>query len=272
MSEPLPTSVIPLDDRARIAAYPVDGRLDGTIASYWSLQVEVAPARVRVVPDGCIDLVFDLDRAEAHISGVVLSPFEATHDRPTRLLGATLRPGAAPSLLGHALGARRAGVRDLPAGWQPLEAALGPAARALAGQLRDAGDVPRAIALLETFFLARLGRTDARVDAAVRAIASTEGRVGIGGLGRKSGASARNLSRLFGDCVGIPPKRFARIVRAQAALRRLAEVPAPDLAAIAADLGFADHAHMTREVRAVAGASPARLAETFKRRADSFKP
>jgi AraC-like DNA-binding protein len=265
MIAPLPTSVIPLDDRAQIAAYPVDGRLAGIIASYWTLHVEVAPARVRVIPDGCVDLVFDLDRAEAHVSGVVLAPFEATHDRPTRLLGATLRPGAAPSLLGR-------GVRDLPAGWQPLEAALGPAARALAGQLREAGDVSQAIALLETFFLARLGRTDARVDAAVHAIASTEGRVGIGGLARKSGASARNLSRLFGECVGIPPKRFARIVRAQAALRRLSEVPAPDLAAIAAELGFADHAHMTREVRAVAGASPARLAETFKQRADSFKP
>ena len=265
MIEPLPTSVIPLDDRAQIAAYPVDERLGGTIASYWTLQVKVAPAHVRVIPDGCIDLVFDLDRAEAHISGVVRSPFEATHDRPTRLLGATLRPGAAPSLLDRS-------VRDLPAGWQPLESALGPAARALAGHLRDAGDVAQAIALLETFFLARLGRTDARVDAAVRAIASAEGRVGIGGLGRKSGASVRNLSRLFGECVGIPPKRFARIVRAQAALRRLAEVPATDLAAIAAELGFADHAHMTREVRAVAGASPARLAETFKRRADSFKP
>jgi AraC-like DNA-binding protein len=71
--------------------------------------------------------------------------------------------------------------------------------------------------------------------------------------------------------VGMSPKRFTRIVRAQAALRRLSETPAPDLNALAAELGFADQAHMTREVRWVAGVTPKALADSFKRKSETFK-
>jgi AraC-like DNA-binding protein len=64
------------------------------------------------------------------------------------------------------------------------------------------------------------------------------------------------------------PKRFARIARVQAVLRRLATEPDADLAGLAAELGFADQAHLTREVRALAGTTPGRLRDW----SDSFKP
>jgi AraC-like DNA-binding protein len=73
--------------------------------------------------------------------------------------------------------------------------------------------------------------------------------------------------------VGGPgPKRFARIVRAQVALGRLAVDGGRggDLAQLAAELGYADQAHFTREMRELFGAAPGALAEIFKRLADPF--
>jgi AraC-like DNA-binding protein len=257
-------SVIALDDRAQLAAYAVDARLADHVRSYWSLRVAEPPAKLRIVPDGHVDLVFDLLHVEAHVSGARDAPFDVLHERPTNLLGINLLPGAVIPLLGLSTAA-------LPAGWRPLSELVGPIARVLAEQLAGAVSIQARLALIEAFLLARLGNKDARVERALSVINASRGQIDIAGLGRASGASPRNLNRLFHQWVGLSPKRFARIVRAQAALRRLAEHPAPDLRALAAELGFADQAHLTREVRAVTGASPSSLAKTFKRKSDSFK-
>jgi AraC-like DNA-binding protein len=48
-----------------------------------------------------------------------------------------------------------------------------------------------------------------------------------------------------------------RILRVQRAVRRSHHTPrSTGISALAADLGFADHAHMTRELRAILGATP----------------
>jgi len=267
MSRARTTSVIALDDRAEITAYAVDPRLAGDVSTYWSLTVVVPPARIRVVPDGQVDLVFDLDSGAAHVGGAREQPMEAVHERPTRLLGVTLVPGAAATFLGVA-------VSTLDSDWQPLSSVIGPVATQLGQRLCETPSGTARLGVLETFLLARLDRMgsgDARVRRALQEIDDTNGRIDIAELGRESGASPRNLSRLFHAWVGMSPKRFARIVRVQAAMRRLAEPSPPTLAALAAEIGFADQAHLAREIRAVAGAAPSELAETFKHSAVPFK-
>jgi AraC-like DNA-binding protein len=261
------TSVIALDDRASLAAHAVDRRLADDVRCYWSLTVSEPPARIRVVPDGQVDLVFDLDSGEAHLGGTREEPMEVVHERATRLLGVTLLPGAAAAFFGVPVSA-------LSADWQPLSSVIGAVAEQLASRLCESESSTARLALLEAFLLARLERVeppDARVRRALREIDDSDGRIDMARLGRESGASPRNLSRLFQAWVGMSPKRFARIVRVQAALRRLAEPAPPTLAALAAEIGFADQAHLAREIRAVAGAPPSELAETFKHSADPFK-
>ena len=265
MVAPPPTSVLPLAGAIELSSHPIDERLADRVLAYWSLGVERPPARVRVIPDGLVDLVFDLDTAEAHVAGVARDPFEATHVRVTHLLGVALRPGAAAPLLGVPVGA-------LDTGWQPLAALVGEVATALAARLRDLPGIEPRLALLESFLLARLGGVDPRVTRALDAIAASDGDIGVARLGRHSGASPRNLHRLFHEWVGVAHKRFARIVRAQAALRRLRQRPPPDLASLAIELGFSDQAHLSRELRALTGLPPTQLAETFKRTTDSYKP
>jgi AraC-like DNA-binding protein len=69
--------------------------------------------------------------------------------------------------------------------------------------------------------------------------------------------SRRQLERDFGRFIGTSPRHLARVVRVQAVSRR-AQAGA-GLADIAADVGFADQAHMTRVVQQLTGLTPRRF-------------
>lgn len=65
--------------------------------------------------------------------------------------------------------------------------------------------------------------------------------------------SARSLQRLARRYVGLPPSTMIRRRRLQEAAERLRTDPNTTLAAVAADLGYSDHAHLANEFRSVFG-------------------
>jgi AraC-like DNA-binding protein len=69
----------------------------------------------------------------------------------------------------------------------------------------------------------------------------------------------RALARLFRREVGFGLKRYARLARFERALWAVRAEDAAPLGIVAADLGFADQAHLTREFRHFAGCAPGRL-------------
>jgi AraC-like DNA-binding protein len=80
-------------------------------------------------------------------------------------------------------------------------------------------------------------------------------------LSRLLGISDRQLLRRFKSAVGYGPKTFWRIARFQRLLRLARTTPAEQLslARLAGDAGYADQAHMTREVTTLAGVPPTTL-------------
>ncbi|TDL44456.1 helix-turn-helix domain-containing protein [Kocuria rosea] len=76
------------------------------------------------------------------------------------------------------------------------------------------------------------------------------------GLARQLHVSERSLQRLAARFVGMPPQLLLRRRRLQEAAERMRADPAADLGALAAELGFADQSHLTREFRSVLGATP----------------
>jgi AraC-like DNA-binding protein len=82
--------------------------------------------------------------------------------------------------------------------------------------------------------------------------------LGLVELAREVGASPHHLSRVFGSEVGVPVSLYRRRLRLRAALERLGGGES-DLARVAADAGFADHAHLAREARALVGLTPSAL-------------
>lgn len=68
--------------------------------------------------------------------------------------------------------------------------------------------------------------------------------------------SLRTLQRLAHRYVGLPPAAMIRRRRLQEAAQRVREQPDVDLSTLAADLGYADHAHLTNDFRTVLGIVP----------------
>ncbi len=89
--------------------------------------------------------------------------------------------------------------------------------------------------------------------------------VGLVELGRRVGCSPHHLSRVFSRLTGSSVTAYRNRLRVTRALERMASGE-PDLAALAAELGFADHAHMTRTIRAATGQTPSACRALLARR------
>jgi AraC-like DNA-binding protein len=70
----------------------------------------------------------------------------------------------------------------------------------------------------------------------------------------------RRLQRLFADYVGVSPKWVMRRARLHDAALRAEQGGPVDWGALAADLGYSDQAHLTRDFTATIGEPPARYA------------
>lgn len=247
-----PKSATVLEGRYEWAQYAPHPTLAPWISSYWTLRAE-GPHVVRTLADACFDLTVRLlPKPGAYIA----APETRARRRPSResvhLVGARLVPGAA-ALLPINVGA-------LGDGWTPLESVL--PSRVVGRLLRDvkaASDDLGRVAALEAFFAQHLlNRTiDPRLSKALREVFAQHGDVSIATLARSSGAHSRTLARLFDRGVGVSPKRFARIVRLQFALRDLPE--GETWASVAHELGYHDQAHFIREVRDLFGSTPREL-------------
>ena len=134
----------------------------------------------------------------------------------------------------------------------------------LAERLYDAPDWATRFALLDRFVRRRLAAAAAPSSAiawAWRQLALSGGRVRVAALAGEIGWSRKHLAQRFAIEVGAGPKTAGRILRFARARRTIdagARAHGPvDWAGLAAELGYADQAHLIREFRAMAGVTPA---------------
>lgn len=95
-------------------------------------------------------------------------------------------------------------------------------------------------------------------------IEETNGEIKISALAEKLNLSPRQLERRFKKSSGLPPKQFARTRRIRAAAIDLVENKKINWANRAAEMGFADQAHLTHEFVSVTKRSPNSFAEKVK--------
>jgi AraC-like DNA-binding protein len=229
------------------------------------------PVTFRELPCTYVPVIIDMDagwsiadgrrperpaeRLGSFVAGLADGPVVVSHGGSARCLQVDLAPLAARRLL-------ELPMSELANRSVSLEDVLGPAAHELAGRVADAPGWPERFALVERALAARLADApalDPGVVWSLGVLAGSGGRVPIGALAGELGWSHRRLIARFRDAVGMPPKRVARILRFERLTALIGAEPAIGWARAAAECGFADQAHLAREVRDLSGLTPTRL-------------
>jgi AraC-like DNA-binding protein len=192
----------------------------------------------RVLPDACADLIVWPD-GTARVIGPATSVQLPRLAGGSTIRGLRLRTGA----IGTALGLPADELRDLEV---PLDALFGGAAARVAEQIW-AGGLPAFPGAEER---------DRRVEFALGALVRPGARVAA--VADDVGTSERHLRRLVLAHTGLEPRMVQRVARFQRFLRLSGRAGRP-LAGLAAEAGYADQAHLSREVRALSGLTPSAL-------------
>jgi AraC-like DNA-binding protein len=213
------------------------------------------PYTHRPVPNGSVELRCEVG-AMPHVVGPQTGPLEYTLAPGATMVGVRFNPGAAPSVLGMPASE----VVDLSVGaddlWGRSAVALGEAVAAAASPWEAAAKLEEAIARR----LADAPEPDPVALEAVRLLLPGRTRE-VTSLPSALYISESQLRRRCREATGFAPKLLHRMLRFQGflALAQTYEQPSRELARLAADAGYADQSHLTREAAQLAGLSPQTL-------------
>ncbi len=213
-------------------------RYEGAVL--WIKTVDGGGAALPVLPDGCMDLIWMDGRL------VVAGPDTRAHHpggiQGDRYVGVRFFPGTAPAWLGvpaRELRNRRVELAQL---WPSA------VVRPLVDRIAAADDQAAA---LERVVRWRAAETEPADPLIRKVVGALDAGWPVAAVADAAGLAERTLHRRSLDAFGYGPKTLARVLRLQRALAAARSgVPLADTAMRA---GFADQAHLSREVRALAG-------------------
>ena len=162
-------------------------------------------------------------------------------------------PQAAYALFGGAIAApNREPLSLLDAAPQPIGMLL--------EQLRATSEWEYRFAAVNQFLAKGLAASKRRIPPeltwAWQTLDRSHGQVSVRALAGAIGWSERHLISQFRAYFGVRPKQAARRLRFSRALNMISADPAGGLSAMAAQAGFSDQSHMTREFQSFSGVSP----------------
>ena len=263
----------------QMLAPPVD--LQPYVRFFWTVRAPAATARIeRVIPDGCCELIWQLSdsfrrldgwmpaerQPAAFVFGQIEGAIQLLPLGAIDVVGVRFTPGGVAALWGvdvSTFGPREIQLDELFPARRSLP--VDQVRDACALTVRRAGDASdeRATFLARCGLIATWLRSLARrtirspTRRAMAALSLMDFRdADIAAIARRIGSSRRGVERAFRTTVGLSPAAYLRLRRIDFCGRELRRDSA-GLAAIAADAGYADHAHFSREFRQVVGLSPA---------------
>lgn len=273
---PGPRSVEPLDieepahlrDAAGFAPplhrYTPPPELSDVVRRFW-VPVWTLPAREvsvqRVLQYPVCQIVI------GHDSALLVGPHRGLSTRELQgegwAVGTMMQPAAGVRLAGRPMTELIDGVHDLTeaTGLDPaslvdaVRATMSPAPHQPARQQAACALVASALAVLLP-----VGDEDKLVNAIVNYVETDTSVLRVGQICEQFHLTERTLQRLTARRVGLSPKWLIRRRRLQDAAGRLRASEMADLALMAAELGYTDQAHFTRDFRSITGITPGALA------------
>ncbi len=234
------------------------------VECFWQVKgtMPLATAGDRILPNGCIDIIFNLadlpqkvegsyPRLRSFVVGQMRKPVTVWQGSKVDLLGIRFRLGGSGAFL-------RVKAADLNNCVLPLSDLLGDAVLNLETQLAGAS-FERRVGLLTTWLQPERdhpSRGAQSIEQASLLIEKSCGLITVDALCAQLDITPRHIERLFVQHVGLNPKLACRIVRFSHAVERLRHRPNVAWAEFSLRCGYYDQAHFIRDFREFAGMTP----------------
>ena len=248
-----------------------DDAFAGIVKEYWEVQGRLSPFREALLPNGFVEIMFNLGPPHRVFEGsgtglwerswfsglqersIFIESLEGTH-----LVSIRLHPLGATQILGFDAPGAANSIVD-------LERFISARARVLRERLLAADSPPARFAVLED--LLREGSTGIAVPGfvreAVKRIEAAHGSLRVADLYKDLDVSRKHLAVSFTRFVGISAKAYAQIQRFTWTLERLRESTDIEWSRLAAEAGYSDQSHLVRDFRRVGAASPTEYLRKF---------
>ena len=200
------------------------------------------------------------DAMQAFVGGLATTAALIRHDGTQHGIAIDVTPFGAQTLFGMPSSALGAQVVD-------LVELLGVRGRDLPDRLVEVSSWADRFRIVDEVLLGALREHAAaeerrspppEVTHAWRRLVAGDGALRVEDLATEVGWSRRHFTEMFRRVIGLPPRQMARVLRFERSKRMLTVADRRSFAAIAAECGFYDQAHMNREWRDLAGCSPGR--------------
>ncbi|WP_040951752.1 helix-turn-helix domain-containing protein [Gorillibacterium massiliense] len=229
-------------------------QLSKYIFCYWYTQqtnyskLECPDSVEMIVPDGCIDIVFRIDRSLPDIQGLIIGTMDRAimvdmeYDR-VESFGIRFYPGGLQPFVrepAHLFTNRINDLSDVAKGF----------AQGLKGHLHWTSSIDQTIYGLERYLLSKLSDDLVWEDTfqnCLMHIYQAKGNISVKEIACKEAISERQLTRIFYGRAGVGTKTFSRIIRFQHLLRLLHGTEKITLTDAAIQGGYYDQAHCIRE-------------------------
>lgn len=245
--------------------------LDKFIYCYWACPLNTCsgPSGLQpfrnepVLPDGCVDIVFSVDREKNEYASKVYGPMDQPfmayfrYDK-FQFFGITFYPGAFQPLFKIPLNELRNKIYE-------TEDALNNSFKNLCREIARAGSVFDMAASSNQYFSAFLNSfsISSPLSEMLNRIYSSRGTVTVKELSQRTIISERQINRIFNQWVGINPKTFSRIVRFQNIINPANYTGAFDWTGLALEYGYYDESHFFNEFKSFYGATPGKYLESI---------
>jgi len=246
-----------------------NNNLNSLIKCYWTLEVpaEHDSEKQRVVPDGCMELIFilgdDIKRftsenefiiqPRAIVVGQITEPFIIQPIGYVNCFATRFYPYGIVNFI-------KTPLKNLENKETPITQLFGKSiANSLEQKIIQAANTQKRIEIIETFLLNKLNETatiDNIVKSTVDALLASSGNSPIKSILKEDLSKRRQLERKFINQIGISPKQLGKVLRIDTALKLMLKQKTDSFTEIAYEIGYYDQNHFIKDFKEFTGITP----------------
>ncbi|MCG8331090.1 MAG: helix-turn-helix domain-containing protein [Chitinophagales bacterium] len=232
------------------------------IDSYWVAKNNDDTIESRILPDGFIDIIFDINGTSKHsddgikVSGMMTKYRDVMSDQNAENFGIRFKAGQF-SLLSNfpfsEIKNNTINISKLLPAFNPL----------LLEELIDRNDPSSRIKLIESVLINQLSAVDVDQNSLITSVCAAIKKhykaIDLVQIANQHFVSLRQLERRFKVAVGVTMKEYHSIIRFKKTLECISKKTEKSLLHIAFDNGYFDHAHLTKDILKMAGVNPSQI-------------